>query len=200
MLNKIFTFEKKMLLSLLLGVSLAMCLNLIIASIDLDRFFPGYSVEVRPWLFRFPLYTGLLLYGVVTPLIEELIFRYLFFNKLCIYVTTYAAGIASSIIFGIYHGNAVQFIYAFIFGLILSFVFWRFDSLTPCVLLHGAANAYVYLLYFIRLPEFMNHIAYKVIVILLSGLVSFFILMYFLNTAPVKNVLPEKPFFPTRNG
>ena len=188
--------EKKMLLCPVLGAALAIFLNTLLSSVNIDRFFPSYTTEVRPWLFRFPGYVGVLLYGVATPFMEEVIFRWLLFKRLCVYVTAIAAGAGSAVIFGIYHGNAVQFIYAFLFGLVLAYAFWRFDALPAPVLIHSAANIYVYVTYFYPLPVFFGTFAGKVILILLSGLVSALILMYFLNTAPEKNVMPEKPFFP----
>ncbi len=191
-------FEKKMFLCLLLGVSLAMSLNLLSAMIRLDRFFPAYSTEIKPWLFRFTLETGLLIYGIIAPVIEEIIFRWLFFRKLCIYVIAQAAGIASAIIFGLYHGNAVQFIYAFIFGLVLAYVYWRFENLLAPVMVHSAANIYVYVLYFMPGAGVLNITSVSITLIFISGLVSFYIMMYFLNTAEFKSSLPEKPFFPGR--
>jgi len=190
--------EKKMFLSLLLGISLAMCLNLLVALLQVDRLFPAYSTEIRPWLFRFPLGIGIIIYGIITPVIEEVIFRFLFFRKLCVYVTAQAAGIASAVIFGLYHGNAVQFIYAFIFGLVLAYVYWRFENLLSAVFLHSAANIYVYVLYFLPVGEILNKTYVCIILILISGLVSCLILMYFYKTAAAKSTLPEKPFFPVR--
>ncbi len=79
-------FEKKLLLCVLLGVSLAVCLNLIFTMIWMDRFFPAYTTKVKPWLFRFSLPVGIILYGVVTPFIEDMIFLFFFFSNLCVYV------------------------------------------------------------------------------------------------------------------
>ncbi len=191
-------FEKKMLLCLLLGVSLAVCLNLLSAMIRLDRFFPAYSTEIKPWLFRFPVEAGVVIYGIITPVIEEIIFRWLFFRKLCIYVIAQAAGIGSAVIFGLYHGNAVQFIYAFIFGLVLAYVYWRFENLLAPVMIHSAANIYVYVLYFLPAARILNITSVSITLILISGLVSYFIMMYFYKTADHKSSLPEKPFFPRK--
>ena len=190
--------EKKMFLSLPLGISLAMCLNLLVALLQVDRLFPAYSTQIRPWLFRFPPGTGIIIYGIITPVIEEVIFRFLFFRKLCVYVTAQAAGIASAVIFGLYHGNAVQFFYAFLFGLVLAYVYWRFENLLSAVFLHSAANIYVYVLYFLPVGEILNKTYVCIILILISGLVSCLILMYFYKTAAAKSTLPEKPFFPVR--
>ena len=188
-------FEKKMLLCFVFGVSLSMCLNLLITFLRIDRIFPAYSTEVKLWLFRFPLYTGILLYGVVTPVLEELIFRWLFFRKLCVYVAAEAAGAASAVIFGLYHGNFMQFIYAFIFGLFLAYVYWRFENILSAILVHSAANIYVYVMYFLPVGTFFNDTGIKILSILLSGLVSVLIMMYFYRTAEKKSSEPEKPFF-----
>ena len=190
-------FEKKMLLCPFLGVFLAMSLNLLIATINLDRIFPSYSTEIKPWLFRLPLLTGLFVYGVLAPVAEELIFRRLFFRKLCVYFIAQAAGVGSALIFGIYHGNAVQFIYAFIFGMILAYVYWRFENILSSIMVHGAANAYVYIMYFLPVSEGLNNIGIRILLILISGVVSILIMMYFISTSPGRSVLPEKPFFPT---
>ncbi|MCR4589885.1 MAG: CPBP family intramembrane metalloprotease [Lachnospiraceae bacterium] len=191
-------FEKKLLLCFLLGISLAMCLNLLVALLRVDRLFPGYSTEIRPWLFRFPMAAGILLYGVITPVIEELIFRWLFFRKLCTYVRAEAALIASALIFGLYHGNAVQFIYAFIFGLVLGYVYRRFENILSSMLIHSAANIYVYVVYFLPVGDLFNKTAVSLCFIMISGLVSYFIMMYFIKTETKKSSLPEKPFFPGR--
>lgn len=57
-----------------------------------------------------------------------------------------AAAAASSLMFGIYHGNPVQGIYAFLIGLLLCLVYERTGKLTAAVLFHGAGNLAVYLL------------------------------------------------------
>lgn len=189
-------FEKKLLLCPLLGVSLAMCLNIIVSLLRVDRLFPGYSTEIRPWLFRFPLWSGILIYGVFTPIAEELIFRWLFFRKLCTYVRAESALIASSLVFGLYHGNAVQFIYAFIFGLILGYVYRRFENVLSAVFIHSAANIYVYVMYFIPSEDILGALSTALILAGGSGLVSIVILMYFVRTETKKSSLPEKPLFP----
>ena len=46
----------------------------------------------------------------------------------------------SSAIFGIIHGNLVQFIYAFLIGMILSFVYEKFKNIWAPIILHAGAN------------------------------------------------------------
>lgn len=189
-------FNKDLILCPLLGISLAVCLNLIIGVLSIDSLFPTYSTEVKPWLFRLPFAAGLLIYVIIAPLLEELIFRRLFFKALCTYVLAPAAGAASAVIFALYHGNAVQFIYAFIFGLVLSFVYWRSDDLLSPILLHAGANLIVWILYFLPSIPLIKEKAFQAVMILLSGIISFLILRYLIKTCPKKSIRPSKPIFP----
>lgn len=50
------------------------------------------------------------------------------------------AVVAVSIIFGILHGNIVQFIFAFTVGLVLGFITVRTDSVVPAIFIHALNN------------------------------------------------------------
>ena len=57
-----------------------------------------------------------------------------------------AAAVVSALMFGIYHGNLVQGIYAFLIGMLLCLVYERTGRLLAAALFHGAGNLAVYLL------------------------------------------------------
>jgi len=46
----------------------------------------------------------------------------------------------SAVLFGAYHGNMVQGVYAFVLGTLLGFIAYKFDSLVPNIVLHMAIN------------------------------------------------------------
>lgn len=46
----------------------------------------------------------------------------------------------SAVIFAIIHGNIVQFLYALVFGLLLSYVYESFESIKAPIILHASAN------------------------------------------------------------
>ena len=58
--------------------------------------------------------------GVIAPLAEEIVFRWLIYLRLRDYVRMGAAMVISGLIFGIYHGNLVQAVYAGILGMMFS--------------------------------------------------------------------------------
>lgn len=48
--------------------------------------------------------------------------------------------VAVSIVFGLLHGNVVQFIFAFAIGLVLGFITVRTDSIVPAIFIHALNN------------------------------------------------------------
>ncbi|EOS77138.1 hypothetical protein C819_01164 [Lachnospiraceae bacterium 10-1] len=87
---------------------------------------------------------GLFLYGVLSPLAEEAVFRGLIFNRMkrCFHYPV--ALIVSSLLFGCYHGNMVQAVYGTILGIIITFVYERYESFVAPVLFHGVANVCIF--------------------------------------------------------
>ena len=79
--------------------------------------------------------------GVITPICEELIFRKLIYRRLRDEKMSFLrAMILSSLIFGIYHGNLVQFIYAFLLGMMLAYLYEVYHSMVAPVIAHVLVN------------------------------------------------------------
>ncbi len=89
---------------------------------------------------------GLLCYGIVTPLAEEVLFRGILYNALKRFVDIRLAWILSAFLFGAYHGNTVQGIYGFIMGLIFAYGYEYFGSFRVPVILHMLVNIVAYLI------------------------------------------------------
>ena len=98
-----------------LGISASLGLNCAISLLRLAEIFPAYTEEVFEVLFSNSLPVGLIMYGFVIPGIEELLFRWILFDKLRGFIPVRTAGIVSAAVFGLYHRNTIQFIYSFIF-------------------------------------------------------------------------------------
>lgn len=78
--------------------------------------------------------------GIVAPLAEEAIFRWLVFLRFRDNLRLITAAILSGVMFGIYHGNLVQGIYASILGTVFALLLEWSGSLWGSVLLHMGAN------------------------------------------------------------
>ncbi|MGN0375101.1 MAG: lysostaphin resistance A-like protein [Butyrivibrio sp.] len=78
--------------------------------------------------------------SVCAPLVEELLFRGVLYKRMRTRLKVVPSMLISSAIFGIIHGNLVQFIYAFLIGMILSFVYEKFKNIWAPIILHAGAN------------------------------------------------------------
>ena len=83
---------------------------------------------------------------LLAPIAEELLFRGLTQKYAERAIGALPAIFFQAAIFGIYHMNLVQGIYAFIFGLLLGFIARKSKALFPCILLHMVINLSAYLI------------------------------------------------------
>ncbi len=78
--------------------------------------------------------------GILAPILEELVFRYGICGTLARSNATFAL-IASSLIFGIVHGNVIQAAYATILGLFFGFIYLKTKNIWYPAILHMAVNS-----------------------------------------------------------
>ncbi len=87
---------------------------------------------------------GFFIYGVISPIVEEIVFRGLIFNKMKKYYPMWISVIVSALLFGAWHGNLVQALYGTCMGILLAYTYEKFkDFKIPCMF-HAVANIAVY--------------------------------------------------------
>lgn len=128
----------------LTSVFLALFLNILFTLLEVTTASQSYH-EVATTQYSIPLVLGLLHYGVIKPVEEELVFRGLVYGRMRKNFSPILSVPVSALIFGAYHGNLVQFIYAFFMGCLLAYIYERYKSLKAPILVHGSANLAVYL-------------------------------------------------------
>lgn len=129
----------------LASVFSALFLNVIISKVRLFNGSEAYE-SVANLQYSVPLWFGLLHYGLLKPLEEELVFRGLAYARMRKYFTTRVSIPVSALLFGAYHGNVVQLVYAFFMGCLLAWAYEQYKSIKIPVLIHSAANLVVYLI------------------------------------------------------
>lgn len=92
-----------------------------------------------------PLIVGILLYGIVSPLAEEVVFRGILFNRMRKDFPPGMAILLSGVLFGLYHGNMVQGIYGTLMGVLMAYLYERMGRFEIPCLFHMTANLTVYL-------------------------------------------------------
>lgn len=130
--------------TMLLAVASGLFLNIIISLSGIEQYSEGFA-EANEYFNSLP--TGVLLFGagVMAPLIEEFIFRFLLFKLPRKGMPFIAAMLMSSVLFGAYHMNIVQGIYAFILGCLMCCLYEKSGKLAVTMLFHASSNVSVVL-------------------------------------------------------
>ncbi|MBO4477827.1 MAG: CPBP family intramembrane metalloprotease [Lachnospiraceae bacterium] len=90
---------------------------------------------------------------LVAPLTEELMFRGLIYTRLRLMLKAPYTILITAFLFGLFHENLLQFIYAFVIGLILAYMMEAYRNLWAPIMVHAAANLISWLLtYAVQIP------------------------------------------------
>jgi hypothetical protein len=84
--------------------------------------------------------TMILLVVLVAPIFEELIFRFVILSLGQRFMPFMAANVLQAAIFGIYHMNLIQGIYAFVLGFVIGLFRKYTGSVIPCICFHVVFN------------------------------------------------------------
>lgn len=82
---------------------------------------------------------------ICIPILEEMVYRGIIAGQILIWQGKVAAVIVSSLLFGAMHFNVVQFLYAFLVGLTLAYVYTKTSKLWIVIVAHSLTNLAVVL-------------------------------------------------------
>ena len=83
--------------------------------------------------------TGIMMTVIIAPILEELIFRKLMLDRIRNYGEKTAI-VFSALCFGLFHENLTQFLYAFIIGLFLGYVYCKTGKVLYTMIMHALVN------------------------------------------------------------
>ena len=83
--------------------------------------------------------TGIMMTVIIAPILEELIFRKLMLDRIRNYGEKTAI-VFSALCFGLFHENLTQFLYAFIIGLFLGYVYCKTGKVPYTMIMHAMVN------------------------------------------------------------
>ena len=106
---------------------------------------------------------------VMAPVLEEVVFRGLVYTRLKKGMPTIVAAILASLLFGLCHGTAIWTIYATVLGLVMIWVFEKYQSLIASILFHFAFNAMGLVINMI--PESMEFVLWILLAASVVGMV-----------------------------
>lgn len=124
---------------IVISIATAIGLNNILLWINLSQYSEAYQ-ETAQRLYSPTLVEQILTTGILIPIIEEILFRGLVFGLIRKRLSFVWAMSISSVLFGVYHGNLVQFVYATICGILLTYFYEKFGSVAAPILAHMMMN------------------------------------------------------------
>lgn len=125
--------------SVLIVACISISLNNIISMTPLVTASVGYQ-EANANFYGSTLVLELISSALMTPILEELVFRGILFTRLKSMIPKIPAIIVSALIFAAVHFNIVQFIYAFLLGIVLAILMDQADHVYPAIIGHITAN------------------------------------------------------------
>lgn len=159
-----------------LGMSAAVSVNVIVSLSQIARFSPKYQ-QVSEVIYSGGLFMEIVSAVISAPILEELFFRGMIYKRLRDMINVKAAVVISALFFGAFHGNLVQFVYAFIIGLMLAYVYEKFKTIWAPVIFHIGANL-ISVLITEFMPQSMNNAAVILGAMLISMVLTFVLLKY----------------------
>ncbi len=126
-------------LTFVCGALAGVVLNNIIGATGLARVSESYQ-NVNAHFYGGSVFFEILGLGILIPMVEELLYRGIVYARLSDWIGIPAAAVVSALIFGGLHFNLVQFLYAFLVGLLLVFFLERTHNLYGAILGHIGAN------------------------------------------------------------
>jgi Predicted metal-dependent membrane protease len=78
--------------------------------------------------------------AIITPIVEEVVFRGFIFSRLRKAMNPVAAAAISGVMFGLVHGNIIAFVYATVLGIFMALVMEKYNSILPAILCHMVFN------------------------------------------------------------
>ena len=119
---------------------------------------------------------------ISAPIVEEITFRGFMYNQLKGGMPMFAAMLISSWVFGMVHGDLIWFMYAFLLGIVLTYIGEKCGALTAPIIVHMAFNL------FGSLTGLLSDMSETTFFILLvsSGLVSLALLIHIGRTSERK--------------
>lgn len=129
---------------MVIGVSIpfALGLNNILLLSNLPKVSEAFQ-ESAEVLYTPSLAVQIVCLGIIVPVMEELIFRGLIFKRLCEESPVKRSIVYSALFFGLYHENMVQIVYGFLSGLLLAYLYEKFNSLKAPMAAHITMNIVV---------------------------------------------------------
>ena len=161
---------KNIFIPIAFGISISLIYNIIL--FYLNNFIPfTNNFQVN----SMPIVVQIICSGICGPILEELVFRGIVYNKLKEFNKPMRAIILTSVIFGLFHTNIVNAIYAFCVSFILIYLYEKYKTLKAPIIMHISLNTTIILMLNIITKNFM---AFNIYLLVISIIVLLILRIY----------------------
>lgn len=178
----------------LCALAVASCIGVsaMVTLIPLDNVLGSYG-EVEKAVFSSNIIIQILATVIAAPIVEELIFRGLAYNRAKNYTDWLTAAVLSALAFGVYHFNLVQGMYTFIIGVILAYVYERYKTIIAPIVFHAVINLVTVLLNVTGIGDAIDsNIFIKIIVAFLGLFITYRFIKYFQQVKISTDITPAE--------
>lgn len=126
-----------------LGMTSALFLNGLLTALSLSS--EKYDA-VEKIQYSVPMWLGIFLYGIVSPVVEEIVFRGLTYHRMRRFFKVPSSVLVSALLFGGFHANLPQFIYGTLMGCLMACCYEWADTFAAPLVFHMAANTLIFVL------------------------------------------------------
>ena len=132
-------------LLVIISLAVSIGLNYLFSVLGITGSSAGFN-DVHEAQFSVNIVAGIIIYGILSPLTEEIIFRGIIYNRLKRIFPLAVSFIVNCILFGIFHGNVVQGLYAVLMSALILLAYEKCKSFWAPIIVHVVANLGVYVL------------------------------------------------------
>ncbi len=135
---------------ILLIVVVGVLVNVLISHTPLVDMSEAYK-HANKELYDGAIWVKLITNCLMIPILEETLFRGIIAAQIDLWYGRVAAVIVSSLLFGMFHFNLVQLLYAFLIGALLAYAITKTHKLWVCIAAHSILNLIVVIVSVIKL-------------------------------------------------
>lgn len=129
---------KNIILIIVIGIAFSMILSGIVEYVI--KFFPSYNETSKMIGMSMTSILGILAVLLFAPIFEEILFRGMVLSEIKTNINITATVIIQGILFGIYHMNLFQSLYASVLGILLGFICVKTGSVVGSIVAHMTFN------------------------------------------------------------
>lgn len=130
---------KDILAIVICGICVCISLNSLIMRSGIAQYSEAYRTTSQS-IYGASVFMQFIGVAFLAPIAEELVYRGMLYQRMRKMLPVWMSVIGSAIIFGVNHGNIVQFIFAFITGAVMAYLYEIYHTLKASVLFHITLN------------------------------------------------------------